>query len=243
MPIHDWTRVFAGIFHDFHCSWTTHLKESLNSGLLPPDYYALSEQQASSMQPDVLTLRSRSREDNFPGNGGVAVAEAQPQVTLTDQLSESQAYAVKRRTVVVHHRSGDEPVALLEIVSPANKDREISVRQFADKACRSLRAGLHVLLIDLFPPGPCDPAGMHGAVWYDMGGSEYHPRPDRPLTMASYESDILPKAYIEPTSVGASLIDMPLFLTPGRYINVPLDETYRAAYAGVPGRRKEEIEA
>lgn len=44
MPIHDWTRVDAGTFRDFHNSWIIHLKESLNCELLPPNFYALSEQ-------------------------------------------------------------------------------------------------------------------------------------------------------------------------------------------------------
>jgi hypothetical protein len=36
--------VGAGIFHDFHCAWVIHLKESLNEGLLPDGYYAMAEQ-------------------------------------------------------------------------------------------------------------------------------------------------------------------------------------------------------
>jgi hypothetical protein len=35
-------------------------------------------------------------------------------------------------------------------------------------------------------------------------------------------------------SVGRPLIDMPLFLTPQRYVNVPLEPTYGAAYQGMP---------
>ena len=57
MPIHDWTRVSAGTFHDFHNSWITHLKEALNAGLLPQSYYAMGEQQAGDVGPDILTLK------------------------------------------------------------------------------------------------------------------------------------------------------------------------------------------
>ena len=35
MPVHDWTRVIAGTFHDFHQGWITHLKEALNNTILP----------------------------------------------------------------------------------------------------------------------------------------------------------------------------------------------------------------
>ncbi len=56
MPVHDWTRVDAGIWHDFHNVWIAELRNALNSGVLPPGYYALSEQHAGKYIADVLTL-------------------------------------------------------------------------------------------------------------------------------------------------------------------------------------------
>jgi hypothetical protein len=44
MPVHDWTRVSAGTFHDFHCTWIPQIKNRLNEGVLPPEYYAQVEQ-------------------------------------------------------------------------------------------------------------------------------------------------------------------------------------------------------
>src|SRR5260221_14336308 len=44
MPIHDWTQVNGGIFHDFHSGWIIELRTTLNSELLPSGSYALSEQ-------------------------------------------------------------------------------------------------------------------------------------------------------------------------------------------------------
>jgi hypothetical protein len=43
-----------------------------------------------------------------------------------------------------------------------------------------------------------------------------------------------PEAFLEPVAVGQALIDMPLFLTAERYVNVPLEPTYLAAYRGMP---------
>ena len=40
MPMHDWTRVEAGIFHAFHHEWVSEIGRALNRGLLPADYYA-----------------------------------------------------------------------------------------------------------------------------------------------------------------------------------------------------------
>ena len=39
---------------------------------------------------------------------------------------------------------------------------------------------------------------------------------------------------IEPTAVGETLIDMPLFLDAEHYVNIPLEATYNAAYATMP---------
>ena len=41
MPIHDWTRVDAGLFHAFHQSWSVRIQDALNAGVLPKGYYAL----------------------------------------------------------------------------------------------------------------------------------------------------------------------------------------------------------
>ena len=35
MPMHDWTRVPAGIFHAFHHAWISAISDSLNGGILP----------------------------------------------------------------------------------------------------------------------------------------------------------------------------------------------------------------
>ena len=80
MPIHDWTRVDAGIFHDFHHEWISTIRRALNDGLLPSEYYALAEQQAAGFGPDVLTLQiARPDKDDGavsgePSTGGLVLA-------------------------------------------------------------------------------------------------------------------------------------------------------------------------
>lgn len=43
MPIHDWARVDADLFHHFHRCWTVAICDTLNRGLLPTDFSALLE--------------------------------------------------------------------------------------------------------------------------------------------------------------------------------------------------------
>ncbi len=57
MPVHDWTRVPAGILHDFHLEWIATVKHALNRVLTGSEYYALAEQWAGGWGPDILTLQ------------------------------------------------------------------------------------------------------------------------------------------------------------------------------------------
>ena len=159
MPVHDWTRVDAGIFHDFHVGWIPAIRTMLNDGLLPDGYY--------------------------------------------------------------------------------------HVKEFTDKILSALNVGVHVMLVDLFPPGSQDPEGLHGVLLQELEDSDerYDLPQDQPLTLASYAAD--PPGvdiYLEHVAVGTALPEMPLFLRPDRYINVPLEATYEAAYRGLPAFWREVLE-
>jgi hypothetical protein len=138
-----------------------------------------------------------------------------------------------RRTLAIRHVSGHRVVAAVEIVSSGNKDRAVHVEEFVEKAETALWHGIHLLLVDLFPPGPHDPRGMHGAVWERYDDEPYVLPPGEPLTLASYVATPRPEAYLEHLAVVSPLTEMPLFLDPDRYINVPLEPTYLAAYRGM----------
>src|SRR5438128_5627056 len=120
MPIHDWTRVDAGLFHDFHQDWMIELRRSLNAGRLPPGYVALAEQQTGGPIPDVITLNRgpKGRGKTQPA-GGVAVATNPPQARFIVQREE-KVYARRGTRIRIQHGHG-EVVAFIEIVSPGNK--------------------------------------------------------------------------------------------------------------------------
>jgi hypothetical protein len=239
MPVHDWTRVESGIFHDFHVAWIPELRKALNGGLLPEGYYALAEQHAGRAITDVLTLHASPAppEPPFPpppATGGLAVAEAPPRARLR-QTIESAALA-RRRSLAIRHVSGHRLVALLEIVSPANKDRAEHVEELAVKVTSALDLGIHVVIVDLLPPGPHDPGGMHGAILrrLDDSAEGYRVPAGERLTLASYAAGPTIEIYVEHVGVGAGLPEVPLFLRPDRYVNLPLEATYQEAYAGMP---------
>jgi hypothetical protein len=210
MPIHDWTRVDAGLFHDFHQGWTTALSSALNAGVLPPNYFALMEQRIQGPIPDVR--------------------------------SEAEIYAGKANRITVRHRHGNV-VAVVEIVSPGNKGSRAEFRAFIGKSADLIQQGVHLLVIDLFPPGPRDPQGIHKVLWDEFLEEELELPPDKPLTVASYDAGPPRVAYVEFVGVGDALPDMPLFLKPEVYVPAPLEATYQATWQLFPAALKGLLEA
>jgi hypothetical protein len=247
MPIHDWTRIFAGAFHDFHHCWITELRNALNDGLLPADYYAMAEQVTRPFGPDVLTLQTNGKHANdttkssatSPSSKSVALIEKPPKVRVIEE-SEADLYVKKANHIALRHSSDDSIVAIIEIVSPGNKSSRHAVDELLDKVWALIDQDIHLLLIDLFPPTARDPQGIHTLIW---GDSAKPPPADLPLTLAAYHA-VMPRcAYVEPTAFSSTLIDMPLFLDDGHYVPVPLEATYQAAWRGVPQRWKAVLEA
>ena len=244
MAVHDWTRVDPGIWHDFHQRWTTRIGETLNGGLLPEGYYALVERATSEPEdgrrvPDVLTLST-----DADAGGATTLVRQPPQTRVRVQAPfRAGADTPFRRRNRVTVRRDDDRVVCIELVSPGNKTGREAFEAMLAKAERLLAAGVHLLLIDLFPPTPRDPQGLHGALWTRLTDqAAFPPPPDAPLTLAAYRSlgDGC-EAYVEPTAVGAVLADMPVFLD-GGHVPLPLAPAYDATFAGVPAKYRRRLE-
>ena len=252
MPMHDWTRVIAGIYHHMHSEWITSLSNALNDGLLPESFYALGEQRAGLYGPDVVAMQTNTDDYRIEPDSQQQISEpgvqtlsaAPPRVSITQTVDDENRYAFTRqRHVAIRHASDDRLVALIEIVSPGNKRSERSIDDFVDKVLAAIDEGIHVLALDPLPPGLHDLQGIHGEIWNQAGfGARFEFPDERRLTLVSYASGETATAYVEPFAVGSVLIDMPLFLTRDHYINVPLESTYQKAWAGVPQRWRQVIE-
>lgn len=232
MPIHDWTRVPAGLFHHFHQDWSIEIARGLNRGVLPKGYSALVEQRVGGPEPDVIAVEAGgNRPDREQGT--VLVLDP-PRTRVVRQLTDdAQLYARKANRISIRHALGDV-VAVIEIVSPGNKSSRPALQAFAEKGAALLRGGIHLLVIDLFPPSPRDPQGMPGAISEQFGDDPLELPPETRLTLAAYQSGGDVTAYIEWTAVGRTLPDMPLFLTLDAHVLAPLNATYEATWAACP---------
>ena len=165
------------------------------------------------------------------GAGGITTCERP--VTRIVRRTTKEIYAVRANRIVVRHHLG-RIVAVIEIVSPGNKNSRAALRDFVDKAIDFLRQGIHLLIIDLFPPSPRDPLGIHKAIWDEVHEEDFAFPEGKDRILVSYETGSERVAYIEPVGVGDLLPDMPLFLTSGIHVKIPLEPTYRSTWDACP---------
>src|SRR5262245_17900192 len=233
MPIHDWTRVDAGLFHHFHQDWTIELCRALNAGVLPSGYTALTDQRIGGPIPDVLTLSRASNGSAQTDRGsGTVVATAPPKARFVLEL-EQATYAHRANRIVIQHRHG-QIVAVVEIISPGNKSTRTAQTSFVRKAADLIWQGINLLVVDLFPPSDRDPQGIQKAILDELEDRSVELPPDKRLTVAAYQAGEGKRAFIDPVAVGDDLPAMPIFLVEDQYVLAPLEATYRASWSAFP---------
>src|SRR2546421_10800707 len=107
MPVHDWTRVKAGIYHHFHYAWISSLSRALNGGLLSGDFYALAEPIASTLGRNILVLEGPPNDEprhdeSAPASGGVALALRPPNVRYHPHAEIAQYAAQAKAAYTLH---------------------------------------------------------------------------------------------------------------------------------------------
>ncbi|HEX7445950.1 MAG TPA: DUF4058 family protein [Pirellulales bacterium] len=240
MPVHDWTRVDANLFHDFHQAWTIGIRNRLNGGLLPKGFSALVEQHAGGLVPDVIAVQSARMPPDDRLVGGAVVVDAPPSARLV-RRAEQESSAARANRIAIRHALG-QVVSIIELVSPGNKSSRSALRSFVEKTTEFLRQGVHVLVIDLFPPSVRDPQGIHKAIWDEIQDEPFTLPADKPLTLAAYVADFPKTAYLDFVGVGDALPGMPAYLRPDAFVPVPLEATYQETWATCPAEVRELVE-
>jgi hypothetical protein len=240
MPLHDWSRIPSGLFHHFHQDWSVEITRALNSGRLPKGLSALVEQRAGPKEPDLLTIEEYSaRPSGISAEGGLATIE--PPATRIIRRTTKQIYATRANRIVIRHHLG-RIIAVIEIVSPGNKDSRAALRDFVDKTIDFLRKGIHVLIVDLFPPSPVDPCGIHKVIWDEILLEDFVLPEGKDRVLVSYHAGAEKIAYIETVGVGDELPEMPLILPNEMHVKVPLEATYQTAWQLSPEAYRHAVE-
>ncbi len=150
-------------------------------------------------------------------------------------------YVAKANSITIRHRLG-RVVAVIEIVSPGNKDSQHALRSFVEKAHNLLSDGVNLLVVDLFPPSRRDPQGIHKAIWDTIRDEAFELPPDKPLTVAAYRAGLIQWAYVDPVAVGDPLPNLPIFLDQQSYVPSHLEITYEATWSKCPEPVREIVE-
>lgn len=139
MPLHEWTDRPG--WEGLHIYWMTEIARSLRTQL-PPGYRAVI-----GSSPLVAIGQSSVKPDEAVTNG------VHPKTTIAAVASrepdwESAVATLEDDTSVQIEKEG-RLVAAIELVSPRNKDRPSAREQYATRYVAYLRAGVHLLLVDV----------------------------------------------------------------------------------------------
>ncbi len=130
----------------FHGQWPAMIVQRLNS-ILPPRYVAGPHVHlGTEIEVDLASFEQGV--PGFPapqGGNGPAWQLSQPSVAVETDLLNTDEYEV----CVYDAERGRRLVAVIEIVSPSNKDRTETRRVFVAKCEAMLRKGVSVSIVDL----------------------------------------------------------------------------------------------
>lgn len=224
MPLHHWPNPHVP-WRSFHNHWIVRLVEYLNGGILPQGLQARPTETLVGIEPDVLLLQ---REDGWDTNG------LRPQPT---PLSTATTTAVLPPPadwpMVGIYSTYDQSrlVAVIEVVSPGNKDRPEAIRAFVEKILFLLHDGIHVIIIDAIslPTHPLrasllqrleQPEAIDHPLWVSSfcAVPEHDPTPRLTVREWAYEC-----------ATGKPLPIVPLFLhSDQHWVMVDLESTYQS---------------
>lgn len=132
-------------WQSFHNRWANAIADRLDS-LLPPRYAALVEiNLGRDVAADVAEFEAPTGSEPNGSHGGVAVqAYAPPVVGLVLPVVYPDIREVQVRDI----QSGNRLAAVVELVSPSNKDRPETRLAFAAKIAAYLQTGVGVVIVD-----------------------------------------------------------------------------------------------
>jgi hypothetical protein len=216
-------------WESFHAFWSTTLGERLNTAL-PSGYFAEAQiHYGNRIEIDVAALESAPLEGSLNGAGGVAVETyAPPEATGVIPTEFPDDIEVQ----VFQESGGATLVGAIELVSPANKDRPESRRDFAAKCSSYLQRGVGLVVIDIVTERH---ANLHNELMDLLRRPERFPGAEPSLYAVAYrpvhretvgnQIDFWTSAL----TLGESLPTLPLWLRGGPVVPVHLDWTYEEA--------------
>lgn len=228
MPLHDWNKLdgWDGVHHLWLSELLLHIKPQL-----PPEYRAhIGTMPAISL--DAVALKPDVSVRHWE-NGKSTETGSEPNSEFSEPETEVATLTLDpQRAVMVTFRG--QLVAVVEVVSPANKDRPSSRETYTYRYLGYLKSLANLLLVDVHPRPygfsfadalvielqlKRDPLPTPMAIAYRVGG----PAPTGGSFLGTWRRQL---------KIGEPLPKLPLPLSVHRVVNVDLEATYSRAAAG-----------
>lgn len=218
-PTHDWV--------SFHSRWATTMADILDR-TLPGRFFAeVQIHLGPQVAADVAEFEATPGEEAGNGAGGVAVQTwAPPACAQTVGLVFPDELEVQ---VYDQRGGGKRLAAVIELISPANKDRPETRRAFAAKCAAYLQRGVGLINVDVVTERR---ANLHHELLELLGQAEGAVLPrDAHLYAVAYRpvqrgKDSLLELWPAPLAVGRPLPLLPLALRGAFFVPVDLEASY-----------------
>jgi hypothetical protein len=217
-----------------HAGWASSLVENLNQRWLPAGFVA-GERSFSGKHPeiDIATWEMPAVAQPAGGTNGPATATAPSVYTVPDpDGTATLREEVAPSTDILIHDEYRTLVAVIELVSPSNKDRPRERTTFAAKVGAYLMGGVSVCVLDVVTPKRFN---LHDSVCEALELPDELRMPGGPATYAaSYrpktaDAALLVDIWVRELVVDQPLPTMPLRLTGDTFVPLELEETYTDA--------------
>lgn len=221
-PHHHW--------ESFHSNWATRIADGI-AAVLPPEFQVEEHTHAGpGFEIDVATYEGVTS----PGDSGAAGpalatrAYAPPAPDAAMPAAFPDTFEVR----IFNTIAGLTLVAVIELISPGNKDRPAERRAFAAKCASYLAQGISLIVVDVVTNRH---ANLHNDVMRLM---EAAPELDLPAEVDLYAVAYRPvrrgekdeiDLWRRPLALGASLPTLPLRLTGDLFIAVDFEAAYQEA--------------
>jgi len=224
-PHHHW--------ESFHSNWATRIADGI-APLLPPEYQVEEHTHAGvGFEIDVATFQQPPSPENLASSGpALATLAASTYAPPTPDHTMPAAFPETFEVRVFSTAAGLTLVAVIELVSPGNKDRHAERLAFATKCASYLAQGVSLIVVDVVTNRQ---ANLHNEIIRLMEAAPDQAFPaDVNLYATAYrpvrrgESEEI-DLWMRSLALGAPLPTLPLRLTGDLFIPVDFEAAYQEA--------------
>lgn len=221
-PRHAWESLLS--------NWATRIADALNDTWLPRDYIAEEHTHAGTqLEMDIATFATEplAAVTHLGPSTAAPPRWTPPPPTTRAPLAVADAFEVR----VLSDAGGATLVGVIELVSPANKDRPEQRRAFATKCAGFLHQGVSVVVLDVVTTRSHN---LHNDIVARVGAEAARMPDDVSLYGAAYRPVVrgeatLVEVWCAPCAVGEALPVLPLRLRGDLFVPVDFESTYQEA--------------